>query len=274
MALMLSSFAKAALGLMLVWDYDARVFAWMVHLFVLTSNAEALSGARVHGCLRAAAKGALICEHTSVHTYVCVYVCVGGWVGEGSGGGGRVCVVAGAGGGGSGVPGGRTGGDARRPGHTLMAAALTVRVARILCVYRGWMYSAPSVCLAVVGGPGGSGAWEGHCHRCVVAAGAPCAARTTRLIKQRRWPCRVLAVLCAPNTMVQPRPWRCECVRMGVHVRRVLPRRAPPPRTGKARPSPAMGCGQSHASGRAPSTARQLREGPTSYGNGTCTQPA
>jgi len=46
MGLILSSFAKLALLLMVIWDYDTFTFSWMVQLIVLTSNAEALSGTR------------------------------------------------------------------------------------------------------------------------------------------------------------------------------------------------------------------------------------
>jgi len=53
MGLILSSFAKLALLLMVIWDYDTFTFSWMVQLIVLTSNAEALSGTRgsLLGCV-------------------------------------------------------------------------------------------------------------------------------------------------------------------------------------------------------------------------------
>ena len=44
MGMILSSFAKTTLLLMLIWDYDTFTFSWMVQLFVLISNAEAMSG--------------------------------------------------------------------------------------------------------------------------------------------------------------------------------------------------------------------------------------
>jgi len=44
MALILSSFAKLLLILMIIWDYMYEMeYAWLVHILVLTSNAEALS---------------------------------------------------------------------------------------------------------------------------------------------------------------------------------------------------------------------------------------
>lgn len=44
MALVLSSFAKLLLILMIIWDYVYELeYTWLVNIFVLTSNAEALS---------------------------------------------------------------------------------------------------------------------------------------------------------------------------------------------------------------------------------------
>lgn len=45
MALILSSFAKLLLILMIIWDYMYELqYSWLVNILVLTSNAEALSG--------------------------------------------------------------------------------------------------------------------------------------------------------------------------------------------------------------------------------------
>jgi hypothetical protein len=44
MALILSSFGKLLLILMVIWDYNELQYSWLVNLLVLTSNVEALSG--------------------------------------------------------------------------------------------------------------------------------------------------------------------------------------------------------------------------------------
>ena len=41
----MSSFGKVFYLVMLIWDYKGFDYVWMVNLFVLSSNAEALSGA-------------------------------------------------------------------------------------------------------------------------------------------------------------------------------------------------------------------------------------
>jgi len=43
MALILSSFGKLIIILMVIWDYNDMEYSWGVNVFVLTSNAEALS---------------------------------------------------------------------------------------------------------------------------------------------------------------------------------------------------------------------------------------
>ncbi|KAI9342744.1 Arv1 protein [Zopfochytrium polystomum] len=43
MALMISSYGKLLLIMMVIWDYDELNYAWLINLFVLTSNLEALS---------------------------------------------------------------------------------------------------------------------------------------------------------------------------------------------------------------------------------------
>ncbi len=47
MGLILSSFAKLLLILMIIWDYSLLEYSWLVHCLVFSSNAEALSGALV-----------------------------------------------------------------------------------------------------------------------------------------------------------------------------------------------------------------------------------
>lgn len=44
MAMILSSFGKLLLILMVIWDYNELEYSWLVNLLVLTSNVEALSG--------------------------------------------------------------------------------------------------------------------------------------------------------------------------------------------------------------------------------------
>lgn len=44
MALIISSFGKMLLILMVIWDYKQLEYSWLVSLIVLASNAEALSG--------------------------------------------------------------------------------------------------------------------------------------------------------------------------------------------------------------------------------------
>lgn len=44
MALILSSFGKFIIVPMVIWDYNDMEYAWFVNVFVVTSNAEALSG--------------------------------------------------------------------------------------------------------------------------------------------------------------------------------------------------------------------------------------
>lgn len=43
MAVVLSSFGKLIIILMAIWDYNDMEYSWGVNVFVLTSNAEALS---------------------------------------------------------------------------------------------------------------------------------------------------------------------------------------------------------------------------------------
>ena len=44
MALIVSSFGKMLLILMVIWDYKQLEYSWLVSIIVLTSNIEALSG--------------------------------------------------------------------------------------------------------------------------------------------------------------------------------------------------------------------------------------
>jgi hypothetical protein len=44
MALVISSFPKLLLILMVIWDYSDMEYSWLIHILVLTSNVEALSG--------------------------------------------------------------------------------------------------------------------------------------------------------------------------------------------------------------------------------------
>jgi uncharacterized membrane protein YccC len=46
MALIVSSFGKMLLILMVIWDYKQLEYSWLVSIIVLTSNIEALSGKR------------------------------------------------------------------------------------------------------------------------------------------------------------------------------------------------------------------------------------
>ena len=49
-ALIISSFAKLLLILMVIWDFDLE-YSWLVGIIVLSSNAEALSGTCLHSSL-------------------------------------------------------------------------------------------------------------------------------------------------------------------------------------------------------------------------------
>lgn len=44
MALIISSFGKMLLILMVIWDYKQLEYSWLVSIIVLASNTEALSG--------------------------------------------------------------------------------------------------------------------------------------------------------------------------------------------------------------------------------------
>ena len=44
MALIISSFGKMLLILMVIWDYKQLEYSWLVGVIVLASNTEALSG--------------------------------------------------------------------------------------------------------------------------------------------------------------------------------------------------------------------------------------
>lgn len=44
MALIISSFGKMLLILMVIWDYKQLEYSWLVSIIVLASNVEALSG--------------------------------------------------------------------------------------------------------------------------------------------------------------------------------------------------------------------------------------
>lgn len=44
MALVISSFGKMLLILMVIWDYKQLGYSWLVNMIVLASNVEALSG--------------------------------------------------------------------------------------------------------------------------------------------------------------------------------------------------------------------------------------
>lgn len=44
MALIISSFAKLLLILMIIWEYNQNEYSWLVSISVLTSNTVALSG--------------------------------------------------------------------------------------------------------------------------------------------------------------------------------------------------------------------------------------
>ena len=43
MAIILSSFGKLIIVLMVIWDYNDMEYAWWANVFVLTSNAEAIA---------------------------------------------------------------------------------------------------------------------------------------------------------------------------------------------------------------------------------------
>jgi uncharacterized membrane protein YccC len=47
MALIISSFGKMLLILMVIWDYKQLEYSWLVSIIVLASNTEALSG-KIH----------------------------------------------------------------------------------------------------------------------------------------------------------------------------------------------------------------------------------
>lgn len=44
MALIISSFGKILLILMVIWDYDELEYPWLINIVVLTSNLEAITG--------------------------------------------------------------------------------------------------------------------------------------------------------------------------------------------------------------------------------------
>ena len=44
MALIISSFGKILLILMVIWDYNELEYSWLINIVVLTSNVEALAG--------------------------------------------------------------------------------------------------------------------------------------------------------------------------------------------------------------------------------------
>lgn len=46
MALIISSFGKMLLILMVIWDYKQLEYSWLVSTIVLASNTEALSGTK------------------------------------------------------------------------------------------------------------------------------------------------------------------------------------------------------------------------------------
>lgn len=50
MALIISSFGKMLLILMVIWDYKQLEYSWLVNIIVLASNTEALSGKTVTQC--------------------------------------------------------------------------------------------------------------------------------------------------------------------------------------------------------------------------------
>lgn len=44
MTVIISSFGKLFLTLMVIWDYNELEYSWLVNIFVMTSNYQALSG--------------------------------------------------------------------------------------------------------------------------------------------------------------------------------------------------------------------------------------
>lgn len=64
MALILSNFGKLLLILMIIWDYNELEYSWLVSIFALTSNIEAISVVLHEGYLKTMMflGGSMICK--------------------------------------------------------------------------------------------------------------------------------------------------------------------------------------------------------------------